>query len=130
GKLDSNSTCLAYAPGPRVANALETKCSTRNAPTGMMPLSEWSLRSRNECPCPARRGGTPSWVLTGAEGLAVVATGPHVLSEMAGEPSSISQPFYTRTPSSCACNRFAPNALSRLRFRGLRFHLPYPPVSG
>ena len=31
---------LGIAPGPRVANALETKCSTRNAPTGMMPLSE------------------------------------------------------------------------------------------
>ena len=72
-------------PGPRVANALETKCSTRNAPTGMMPLRECSLRSRNECPWPARSGGTPSCVLTGPAGLAVVATGPLVLSEMTGE---------------------------------------------
>ena len=58
----------------------------------------------------------PSWVRTGAAGLAVVATGPLVLSEKAGEPFSISQPFYTRTPSSCACNRFAPNTFELQEF--------------
>jgi hypothetical protein len=68
-----------------VANALETKCSIRNAPTGIMPLSECSLRSQNEYPWPARRGGTPSWPLMGAAGLAVVATRPLVKSEMIRE---------------------------------------------
>src|SRR5260370_32365609 len=35
------------------------KCSTRNAPTGTMPLREWSRRQKNKSPCPARIGGTP-----------------------------------------------------------------------
>src|SRR2546421_9581955 len=59
GKLLRNSTCLLYAPGPLVAKALEKKCSTRNRPMGMMPVSECSRRRKNERPCPARNGATP-----------------------------------------------------------------------
>src|SRR2546423_198786 len=60
GKLLKNSTCLVYAPGPLVAKALEKKCSIRKRPMGMIPLSECNRRRRNECPCPARNGATPS----------------------------------------------------------------------
>jgi hypothetical protein len=49
-------------------------CSNRKAPTGMMPVSECRRRSRNDVPCPARSGATPPFKLTGAAGLAVVAT--------------------------------------------------------
>src|ERR1700682_5657924 len=59
GKLLRNSTCLLYAPGPLVANALEKKCSTKNKPIGIIPVSECSRRRKNECPCPARSGATP-----------------------------------------------------------------------
>src|SRR3954464_1797812 len=59
GKLLKNSTCLLYAPGPLVAKAFEKKCSTRNRPMGMMPVSECSRRRKNEHPCPARNGATP-----------------------------------------------------------------------
>src|ERR1700758_3037042 len=34
-------------------------CSTRKAPMGTMPVREWSLRQKKECPSPARRGCTP-----------------------------------------------------------------------
>ena len=52
-------------------------CSNRNAPTGMMPVSECSLRKRNEYPRPARSGATPFTArsLTAGAGLAVVASG-------------------------------------------------------
>src|SRR4051812_10864261 len=43
-----------------MAVEFETRmCSTRNAPTGTMPLMECRRRSRKECPWPARSGGTP-----------------------------------------------------------------------
>lgn len=42
-----------------MANAFETKCSIRNSPIGIIPLSECSRRQKNECPCPARNGATP-----------------------------------------------------------------------
>src|SRR5919201_2669028 len=58
-----NFTWSAYACGPFVAKALETKCSVRNAPTGMIPLNECSRRQRNDPPSPARSGGTPSEIL-------------------------------------------------------------------
>src|SRR6476469_1519440 len=54
-----NFTWSAYAFGPLVANAFEMKCSSRNAPTGMIPLNECRRRRRNEWPLPARIGGTP-----------------------------------------------------------------------
>lgn len=60
GKLLRNSTCLLYAPGPLVAKAFEKKCSTRNRPIGIMPVSECRRRRKNECPCPARNGATPA----------------------------------------------------------------------
>src|SRR6202008_3343214 len=49
-------------------------CSKRNAPTGMIPVSECRRRSRNDVPCPARSGATPRLIVAGAAGLAVVAT--------------------------------------------------------
>src|SRR5579864_327913 len=65
GKLLRNSTCLVYAPGPLVANALEMKCSIRNSPTGTIPVNECRRRQKKECPCPARSGATPPLILTG-----------------------------------------------------------------
>src|ERR1700686_132471 len=59
GKLLKNSTCLLYAPGPLVANAFEKKCSTKNKPMGIIPVSECNRRRKNEYPCPARSGATP-----------------------------------------------------------------------
>src|SRR3979490_2716210 len=50
-----------------------------------MPLSEWSRRSKNECPWPARNGGTLACALPGPVGLAVVATEPLMASEMTSE---------------------------------------------
>src|SRR5216684_6946427 len=61
-----NSTCFVYAPGPLVAKELETKCSIRNKPTGIIPLRECSRRRRNERPCPARSGATPLFTPTGS----------------------------------------------------------------
>ena len=49
-------------------------CSNRKAPTGIIPLSECSLRSRKEYPWPARRGATPPLAGIGGAGLAVAAT--------------------------------------------------------
>src|SRR5215475_1072050 len=54
-----NLTCSAKACGPLAAAAFEAKCSSKNAPIGMMTLSECNRRKRNECPCPARIGCTP-----------------------------------------------------------------------
>src|SRR5690349_15125218 len=55
-----------------------------------MPLSECSRRSRNSCPCPARRGATPCSNSFGsvdagrlAEGLTVVAIKKNSLLENA-----------------------------------------------
>jgi hypothetical protein len=65
-------------------------CSNKNAPTGMMPLSECSRRNRNSCPWPARSGATPvccSFVAAGAADgrasvvLTVVAIKKQLLSE-------------------------------------------------
>jgi hypothetical protein len=39
-----------------------------------MPVSECSRRNRNDVPWPDRKGATPGFRLTGAAGLAVVAT--------------------------------------------------------
>jgi hypothetical protein len=66
-----------------VANALEKKCSIRNRPTGMIPVSECKRRSRNECPCPARNGAIPL-ALVGDE-LTVEATHSLLSSEMSTE---------------------------------------------
>src|SRR5579864_1212113 len=65
GKLLRNSTCLVYAPGPLVANALEKKCSIRNSPTGTIPVNECRRRQKNEYPWPARSGATPPLFMTG-----------------------------------------------------------------
>src|SRR5215475_2499376 len=73
-----NSTCFVYAPGPLVANALETKCSIRNKPIGMIPVSECRRRRKNECPWPARSGATPFLMSTGDE-LTVEATDYYIL---------------------------------------------------
>jgi hypothetical protein len=35
------------------------KCSIRNAPMGMIPVSECNLRQKKELPSPARSDGTP-----------------------------------------------------------------------
>jgi len=79
---------------------------------GMMPLSEWSCAAgMSVLPGPQRgrlRGAYWSCRIGGCRHWTLV------LSEMAGERFSISQPFYTRAPSSCTCNRFAPNTLSSL----------------
>src|SRR5439155_1821164 len=85
GELVSSSTCFVYASGPLVAKALETKCSIRNNPTGIIPLSECSRRSRNEWPLPARKGATPRGALKDG-GLAVDATKLLVSLEMRREP--------------------------------------------
>jgi len=42
-----------------VAKALEKKCSIKNRPMGMIPVSECKRRRKKECPCPARSGATP-----------------------------------------------------------------------
>src|SRR6266436_3751754 len=47
------------------------RCSQRNAPTGMMPVSECRRRKRNDVPWPARNGATPGLSVMGAAGLAV-----------------------------------------------------------
>src|SRR6267378_3086789 len=47
------------------------RCSQRNAPTGMMPVSECRRRRRNDVPWPARNGATPGLSVLGAAGLAV-----------------------------------------------------------
>src|SRR5579871_1879297 len=59
GRPVRNFTCAAYAQGPLVAKALEMKCSSRNAPIGMIPLRECRRRRKIEWPLPARIGGTP-----------------------------------------------------------------------
>src|SRR5579859_4717483 len=62
-------------------------CSNRNAPTGMIPLSECRRRSTNEYPWPARSGATPPLIGVGAAGLAVAATGTLLMSSsMRTEP--------------------------------------------
>src|ERR1051326_8182248 len=74
GRLPRNLTWRAYAAGPPIAEALEIRmCSNRNAPTGMIPVSECSRRKTNEIPWPARRGATPGFTDIGAE-LALAAT--------------------------------------------------------
>src|SRR5437764_7154692 len=75
GRLPRNFTWLAYASGPLMAVALETRmCSIRNAPTGMMPVSECRRRRRKEWPWPALKGGTPPGIAACAlDGGAAVA---------------------------------------------------------
>src|SRR5215469_7609372 len=51
-------------------------CSKRNAPTGMIPVRECSLRSTNDIPRPARKGATPR-ARTGAEELADATEAPY-----------------------------------------------------
>src|SRR6266487_3222227 len=85
GNPVSSSTCFVYAPGPLVAKALETKCSIRNNPTGIIPLSECSRRSKNEWPLPARKGATPR-VVRMEGGLAADATKLLVRLEVGQEP--------------------------------------------
>src|SRR5215472_14142133 len=60
GRLAKNFTWFAYACGPLIAVAFETRmCSTKKAPTGTIPVSECSRRQKNSCPWPARMGWTP-----------------------------------------------------------------------
>src|SRR5215469_13139092 len=75
GRLARKLTWRAYASGPLIAVALEIRiCSKRNAPTGMIPVSECRRRSRNDVPRPARRGATPRRIVADAGRLAGVAT--------------------------------------------------------
>src|SRR5215472_11816352 len=75
GRFARKLTWRAYASGPLIAVAFEIRiCSNKNAPTGMIPVSECSRRSKKDVPCPARNGATPCLTLAGAAGLAVVAT--------------------------------------------------------
>src|SRR5262245_27176936 len=62
-----------------MAAAFEMRmCSKRNAPTGMMPVSECRRRRKNELPFPARKGATPGLTTTGGAGLAVATmTAPY-----------------------------------------------------
>src|SRR5438105_3812224 len=74
GRLPKNFTWLAYASGPLMAVAFETRmCSIRKAPTGTIPLRECRRRRRKEWPSPALRGGTPPGMAAGAvdDGAAV-----------------------------------------------------------
>src|ERR1700685_1385351 len=85
GSPPKNATCFAYASGPLIAVALETRmCSSKNAPTGTMPESECSRRSRNEVPCPARSGATrcaAPGVAGGAVVLADATKAPYEFEE-------------------------------------------------
>ena len=69
---------LGISGGTSGSEGVRDEISIRNAPTGIMPLRECSLRSTNECPCAAPKGGTPLGTPAEAVGLAVVATGPLV----------------------------------------------------
>src|SRR5437660_10948127 len=74
GNPARKATCLVYAAGPSMATKLEKKCSTKNAPMGIMPVSECRRRHRKEEPSPARNGATPPRSATGAAELALDAT--------------------------------------------------------
>src|SRR5882672_5514286 len=66
GRLAKNLTWWAYAVGPLRAAELEMRiCSNRNAPTGTIPLSECSRRSKKLIPLPARSGATPAFTSSG-----------------------------------------------------------------
>src|SRR3954464_3830837 len=57
-----------------MAVAFETRmCSTRKAPTGMMPERECRRRSRKLCPWPARNGPTPGGMRCDSGGGLTVA---------------------------------------------------------
>src|SRR3954470_7557776 len=51
-----------------MATAFEARmCSTRNAPTGMIPLSECRRRKRKSWPSPVRSGETPPYIFDSPE---------------------------------------------------------------
>src|SRR3569833_1497100 len=88
GSALRNLTCAAYAVGPLSASKFERRCSTKNAPMGMMPSSECSLRQRKLVPLAARIGCTPERTL-GAAGFWAVAIGMRLLSASGAESGAV-----------------------------------------